>query len=244
MEPEIYRAREAIGVFSSLEQLESAVDQLEISGFDRAAISVLGPDRKVKKRLGCLDPEITTVADDGRTPQAAFASRDSWVEGEAAILGMPLYAGGIAGAVAASSGALAATIAATLAGGAAGVGIERFSVALLARQRAARAAKQLAQGEFILWVCVWNDDSEARALRTLAAAGAGEVHAHDIEREWTVSERPLAEAQPDLSLAVQWTPVSGGRCIGPSRGPAVRGWSSAGAAAPLADATFKLRGGA
>ena len=138
----------------------------------------------------------TTV---GRLKPPSRRGTPGWKAGRP-ILGMPLYAGGIAGAVVASSGALAATIAATLAGGVAGVGIGAVLVALW-RANAPRALRSNSRrAEFILWVCVWNDDLEARALRTLAAAGASEVHAHDIEREWTVSERPLAEAQPDPFL--------------------------------------------
>jgi hypothetical protein len=40
------RAREAVGVFQNPDALEAAVDALEVSRFDRAAISVLATGRK------------------------------------------------------------------------------------------------------------------------------------------------------------------------------------------------------
>jgi hypothetical protein len=105
-----YVHREAVGVFDNADALEAAVDELEISGFDRAAISVLASDKTVKDRLGRLYRSVAEIVDDPRAPLAAFVSKDSRVEGEAATVGVPLFIGGIAGglAVVASGGALAA----------------------------------------------------------------------------------------------------------------------------------------
>ena len=104
-----YAHREAAGVFDNADALEAAVDELEISGFNRAAISVLARDKTVKDRLGLyrLVPEIVKAP---RALLAAFVSKDPRVEGEAATVGVRLFIGGIAGglAVVACGGAFAA----------------------------------------------------------------------------------------------------------------------------------------
>jgi hypothetical protein len=92
-----YAAREAVGVFDKAEGLEAAVDQLEMSGFDRAEISVLASDKTVRDRLGRLYGSVAEIVDDPRAPRAAFVSKDSRVEGQTAVIGAPLFIGGIAG---------------------------------------------------------------------------------------------------------------------------------------------------
>ena len=90
-------ARQAVGVFGNADLLEAAVDELEISGFNRAAISVLASDKTVKDRLGRLYRSVAEIMDDPRAPLTAFTSRDSRVGGEAAVVGAPLFIGGITG---------------------------------------------------------------------------------------------------------------------------------------------------
>jgi hypothetical protein len=55
----------------------------------------------------------------------------------------------------------------------------------------------------VLWVSPRDDKAERRALRILKEAGAGDVHVHEVEREWTLKERPLSEVQFDPFL---WWP--------------------------------------
>ena len=66
-----YSAKEAVGVFPDPDSLERAVDELEIAGFDRAVISVLASDAKVKECLGRLYRSTAEAADDARAPRAA-----------------------------------------------------------------------------------------------------------------------------------------------------------------------------
>ncbi len=119
------RAREAVGVFQGPEALEAAVDALEVSGFDRAAISVLATGANAKVQIDHFYHTLGALEDSGGATHAAFVSRDSRTESEAAAVGIPLYVGGFAGAaaVAAAGGALALAIAATIAGAAAGAGL-------------------------------------------------------------------------------------------------------------------------
>ena len=80
-----------LGVFRDPDALEAAVNVLEVSGFDRAAISVLATDAKARDQLERFYQTIREVEDSGRVSRAAFVSSASWTEGEAAAVGVPLY---------------------------------------------------------------------------------------------------------------------------------------------------------
>jgi hypothetical protein len=197
-----YSAREAVGVFGNSDALEAAVDALEVGGFDRATISVLATDETVKERVGRLYRNVAEIEDDSRVPQGAFASTDSRVEGEAAAVGVPFYIGGCAGAgtAAAFGGTLATTIAATIAGGAIGAGLGAVLAVTIGRRYAQRVLEQLGQGGMVLWVSLRDNNAERRALQILTEGGARDVHVHEIQRQWTLKDRPLSEAQFDPFL--------------------------------------------
>ena len=197
-----YTEREAVGVFDTPAAMEAAVDELEISGFNRAAISVLASDATVRDRLGKLYGSVTEIEDDPRAPQAAFVSEASRVEGETATVGLPMFLGGIAGglAVVASGGLLAAAFAAAVAAGAVGAGVGGLLARVIARRHIDRVWEQLAQGGLVLWVKLRDDTEGARALKILINRGARDAHLHEIQREWTLKDRPFALGQPDPFL--------------------------------------------
>jgi hypothetical protein len=200
--PETDDAREAVAVFPDSDALEAAIDALEVSGFDRAAISVLATDEKAREQVARFYRTIKEAEDGERTPRAAFVSKDSRTEGEAAVVGAPIYMGGLAGAaaVAATGGALAFAIAATIIGSAAGAGLGAILAAAIARHHTAQIQDQLKKGGLILWVSVETPDAEKRAIATLEKIGAQDVHVHTIKRERIPSDLPrtLIEADPFL----------------------------------------------
>lgn len=197
-----YIAREAVAVFADADALEAAVDELEISGFDRGAVSVLASDKTVRDRLGRLYRSVGEIMDDPRAPLTAFVSRDSRIAGEAATVGIPLFIGGIAGelAVVAAGGALAAIFAGAIAAGAVGAGIGGLLARAIAQRHVDRVWEQLSQGGLVLWVGVRDEAAGARALEILTRAGARDAHLHEIQRDWTLEDRPLARGQPDPLL--------------------------------------------
>ncbi|MDE2583566.1 MAG: hypothetical protein KGL52_18170 [Rhodospirillales bacterium] len=201
-DPWTYRSREAVGVFPDADALEAAVDQLEISGFDRARISVLGTAGARAGAVGGFYRSVAEIEDSANAPRAAFVSRGSRLEGEAAAVAVPFYLGGLAGAaaVAASGGALAVAIAATILGSAAGAGLGGLVAHAVARRHAERIAEQLAEGGLVLWVGVPSEAAEAQALAALRQAGARDVHVHEIRRRWGPADRPLSEAWVDPFL--------------------------------------------
>jgi hypothetical protein len=199
-----YSAREAVGVFSDFDALEAAIDELEVSGFDRAAVSVLASDKKVKERMDNLYPNIVEIEDDRRAPGAAFSEKDSRIEGEAAAVGIPFYIGCVAAAaVAAGTGGLAVpTIGTIIIGAAAGGGLGALLAGAIARHHSESVSKQLSRGGTVVWVSVRDENAEKRAGQILTKAGARDVHVHEIQREWTLKDRPLSEGQPDPLLRI------------------------------------------
>ena len=184
-----YRSREAVGVFPDPAALEHAVNELETAGFDPGAISVLGSDREVRKRVG-LYRSVAEIEDDARAPRTPFVSRYKRLADETAAVTTPLYIGGIAGlaAVVASGGALALAIAAAIIGSAAGVSLGGLMAGAIAEHHAKRIQEQLDRGGLVLWVKVDDADAEKRALAALEKSGAHDVHTHEIRRRWAIDE--------------------------------------------------------
>jgi hypothetical protein len=173
-----------------------------VSGFDRAAISVLATDAKAIEQVGRFYRSVREIEDSGRILRGAFVSRDSRTEGEAAAVGIPIYIGGFAGAaaVAASGGALALAIAGAITGATVGAGLGAILAATIARHHAASVQDQLFKGGLILWVSVPNAVAEKRAVAILNKMEAWDVHVHEFEHEWSPSDIPLFVARPDLFL--------------------------------------------
>jgi hypothetical protein len=69
-------SREVVGVFADPVALERAVTELEMAGFDPAAISVLGSDGEIRKRVG-LYRSVAEIEDDARSPRIFHYCRGS-----------------------------------------------------------------------------------------------------------------------------------------------------------------------
>ena len=118
------RACEVVGVFHTADDLESAVDELLSSGFDRAELSLLASENAVASKLGGYYPAASEMADDPAVPRTAFVSSAAIGDAEGGLIGGLAYVGATVavGSVVMSGGALAATIAiAILAGGTGGL---------------------------------------------------------------------------------------------------------------------------
>ena len=194
------KVKEAVGIFRDAATLEKAVDELEVSGFDRAAMSVLGTDPQAKEQVERFYRSVRDIEDSTRAPHSSFVSSDSLTEGEAAAFGLPIYVGGIAGAaaVAATGGALALAIAAAFVGGAAGAGLGAIFTAAIARHRAVDVQEQVDKGGLVLWVRVPDAEAEKRAVAVLNKVGAGDVHVHAIKHDWGATPSRVTQADPLL----------------------------------------------
>jgi hypothetical protein len=194
--------REVVGVFPNSGALELAVDQLEIAGVDRAAISVLSVHSERSPRLDALYRSAKAIEDDPAARQTAFVSHDSLIEGESIAIAGPAGIGGIAGAwaVGAAGGALVTAIGMTILGGVVGAGLGGLLLYAVARHHATNIQSQIEAGGLVLWVSTSNDAAEQKALEVLRRCGGESVHTHTIDRKWGVDDTPLHDIQPDPFL--------------------------------------------
>ena len=199
---EHYAAHEVVGVFPTVEAVDTAIAQLGFAGVSRAAISVLGVDTNRSGHVDALYRSAEAISDDPAARQAAFVSYASRAEGEGAAIAVPMTIGGFAAAwaVAAAGSALMIAIGATIAGGALGAGLGALLYHAVARQHAEKIQAQLKSGGLILWVSTPDAAAEKRALDMLQRCGGTFVHAHTVDRQWGVADTPLSDVQPDPFL--------------------------------------------
>ena len=74
MATDVERARvcEVVGIFHTTGDLESAVEELLSSGFDRAEISLLASEGAVAEKLGGSYRPADEMVDDPAVPRSAF----------------------------------------------------------------------------------------------------------------------------------------------------------------------------
>ena len=175
-------SREVIGLFQDERRMQTAVDELLIAGFDRSACSLLADPRAVEKDLGHAYERTAELEDEHLVPRIHYIGRDSRIEAQGLIIGIPGYAGGVL-----SAGILAATgaPALTVALGTAAIGLGCAVIgALFARHIGRRHTRyleaQLARGGLLLWVRVKDLAQEKLAGEILKRHAAEDVHAHDL----------------------------------------------------------------
>lgn len=174
--------REAVGVFHDVTTLEGAIDELESSGFDRSALSLLAGEDTVAEKLGHRFERVERYEGDEAVPRAAYVSREAVGDAEGGLVGGLVYVGAVAaaGAVVATGGMLAAVItAAAVAGGLGGV-IGSALAGLVGEHHARSLQKQLDRGGILLWVRTPDAAHEARATTILRRHAATDVHVHDL----------------------------------------------------------------
>jgi hypothetical protein len=174
--------REAVGVFSTADALQSAVDELLSSGFDRAEISLLAGYDTVTEKLGHIYDQVEALEDEPEAPRSAFISKESLGDAEGGLIGGLAYVPAVAaaGAVVASGGALAAVAAAAALAGGAGALIGTALAAWVGKQRATHLQEQIDHGGLLLWVRTLDEDHEKRATDILTKNGAHDVHLHEL----------------------------------------------------------------
>ena len=177
-------SREVVGVFQDEMSLRSAADALLIANFDRSSLSLLADHRRVVAKLGHECGNVTELEDDPGVPTRHYVGTDSRIEGEAAIVGIPVYFAAIlaVGIVVAAEGtAMDALIAAAIVGaiaGAAGYAVVR----VLEGRHRRHLREQIEHGGIPIWVRCEDARHEQRAIEILRAHGAGHVHSHEMSQ--------------------------------------------------------------
>jgi hypothetical protein len=173
---------EVVGVFHKAEDLESAIDELLSSGFDRSELSLLASEAAVATKLGGYYLPVSEMADDPAVPRAAFVSTAAIGDAQGALIGGLAYVGATVavGAVVMSGGALAAAIAAAVLAGGTGGLIGSVLAHWVGHHHAAYLHDQIDNGGLLLWVRAWNASDEARALAIISKHAADKVHSRGV----------------------------------------------------------------
>jgi hypothetical protein len=180
MPTEPRRPCEVVAVFHASEDLENAIDELLISGFDRAELSLLASEAAVLQKLGHYYRTTQDLADDPAVPRAAFVSTAAIGDAKGALIGGLAYVGATvaAGMAVVAGGALAATIAAAaLVGGAGGL-LGSVLARWVGHHHASYLGDQIENGGMLLWVRAWNAGDEGRATEILRKHAGDRVHSH------------------------------------------------------------------
>ena len=137
---------EVVGLFDSLDKLQSAIDNLMTHGFDRSEISLLTEDAKTREKIG--SKRSVEIEDSDEAPRISYIEAESLNEGKAALIGLLFYVGAIAGAIAiwtiygSFAEAIVAGIGAGMAASLVGVGVGAF----IRRRQRNWVQAQLARG--------------------------------------------------------------------------------------------------
>ena len=171
---------EVVGVFHKADDLESAIDELLSSGFDRADLSLLASEGAIVEKLGGHYQPASEMADDPAVPRTAFVSTAAIGDAKGGLIGGLAYLGATVGAVVMSGGAVAVTIAAAILAGGTGGLIGTALAQWVGHHHAAYLHDQIENGGLLLWVRAWNEPDEARALEIIAKHAADKVHSRSI----------------------------------------------------------------
>ncbi|MGD9545071.1 MAG: hypothetical protein AB7F41_14990 [Methylocystis sp.] len=171
---------EVVGLFDSVEKLQSAIDDLLTHGFDRSQISLLAEDDAAREKVGTKSS--TEIEDSDEAPRISYIETESLNEGKASLIGLLFYVGAIAGAIAvwtirgSFAEAIFAGIAAGMVASLIGIGV----IKLVQRRQRNWAQAQLARGGLLLWARTWTDDHERAALDAMERNGGHDVHVHTV----------------------------------------------------------------
>jgi hypothetical protein len=197
-----YKVREAVAVFHDPDRLESAIEALELAGFDRAQINVLTSRETAERKLGRPIRDLHELEDEPEIPHGNPVDRHERAEAKAALTAGLAGLGSLVaiGTVVASGGSLALLLAAAALAGGLGGGIGA-TIARFLEERHARAVQDaIERGGVLLWVGLRNPEQEARAVAILKEQGGEDVHVHEIEHSWGAEEVPMRRWQPDPFL--------------------------------------------
>ena len=176
--------REAVGLFHDEKTLQSAADELLVSGFNHADLSLLAGHRSVETRLGGMYERVADLEDKPDVAFQAFVDSDSRTEGKGVLVGGLFYIGAVAaaGAIVASGGTVAALILGVAAGGGAGGLVGAALAGFLEKHHAHALQEHLDKGGLLLWVHTPDEAHEKRALEILRRTGAEDAHVHALPK--------------------------------------------------------------
>jgi hypothetical protein len=173
---------EAVGIFSCLEDLQSAIDELLSSSFHRADLSLLASEQVFNDKIGGSYKSVSALADDPSAPRTAYVSPEAIGDAQGGLIAGLLAVGAMAsaGGVVAAGGTLAAAIGATMLAGGTGAFIGSILARLVGDHHARYLKQQMDHGGLLLWVRTWDAEDEKRAAGILRKHSGAAVHVHTL----------------------------------------------------------------
>jgi hypothetical protein len=174
--------REVVGVFDDQEHLQSAVDELQASGFSRHDLSTAADLRTVEQAIGRIYAEAREIEDDAAVPRSIYVSKSSLGDAEGVLIGIAVYVPTlvVAAALVARGAGDATILWGVVLAGALG-GLVGWAVARWLDGRYLwRYREQLGHGGIVLWVAVHAPEREERAAEILTRCRARDVHVHEL----------------------------------------------------------------
>lgn len=170
---------EAVGLFQHHDDLQSAIDKLEASGFARHEISVLGSEKAVRERYGTRHISTKALEDDPTAPRSAKPKPEEVGIAKGVLIGGGAYAGVAAALIATGGGAAMPALGTTVViGGLGGVAVGGLLAKLLGDEYADFFKRQIESGGLLLWVNTPTVEKEQKAQSILKKYGAEDVHIH------------------------------------------------------------------
>lgn len=174
--------REAVGIFSSRDALQKAIDELSLAGFQRHELSVLANDQTIRDHLGHVPGSVEEVAHDPNAPRQSYVSPEDTGSAKGVAVGFPAYVGAIlaTGAVLATGGTALAAAAAAAAAGVGGGALGSVMSQWLTDKRNEPMLQHLDKGGILLWVNLADAERERLAQEIMNRHAAQPVEVHEV----------------------------------------------------------------
>lgn len=173
--------REAVGVFGNEKSMRAAADELMVSGFDRADLSILSREKTVERGLGHSYDRVSELEDDPDVATRAYIGTDSLTEAKAAIVAVPCFIGAVAvaGALTASGSSTLEILLWAVVAGIIGGLVGSIFANIVSKRQGDYLREQLKHGGIALWVRTVDVEHEKRACDILKRADGTDIHVHD-----------------------------------------------------------------
>ena len=172
--------REVVGLFTSVEDLQAAIRDLEGTAFPRQDISVMGTRGDLERTFGSKTVTPDLAMDNADTPRQAPARPEEQTIGVAAMVGGTAYVGAMAMALAAGAVTFPAIVGAAVLGGVGGGTVGAILSKVLGNRYNRHIEEQLEKGGLLLWVRTPTPEREDLAKQLMIARGGYDVHVQDI----------------------------------------------------------------
>jgi len=179
-ESQIIVVREAVGLFHDHAQLQQAINELELTGFERRKISVLGGEKSLESIYGHKHVPSHLLEDDPKTPREAKPKPEEVGIAQGALIGGGVYLGVVASLIAVGATAVPALVTAAASGAVGGGAVGGALAKMLGDDYADFFERQIEKGGILLWVITETTEEEDKAQRVMKDFGADHVHVHSI----------------------------------------------------------------